>query len=282
MARTRSETEGQTAVCRVTPPLKWHGGKTYLADWIVGLMPEHHKYVELFAGGLAVLWRKNPNDVSEVINDKNRELTNFYEVLGDEELFEQFARRVMKPFGRPVWEAARDTLSDPAADRVERAAAFFVFNRQSFAGRMKEFAPISKTRLRGGMNEQASAWWGTVEGLPCVHERLKRVVIENRPAVELIPCYDVKGAVLYCDPPYPAETRSAVDVYEFEMSDADHTEFLAAANAVEYATVLISGYRCPLYDEALRRWTRHEREVPNNAASGKSKERKVECVWVND
>jgi DNA adenine methylase len=164
---------------------------------------------------------------------------------------------------------------------VERAAAFFVVNRQSFAGRMKEFAPITKTRTRRGMNEQTSAWWGAVEGLPEVHNRLKRVVIEDRPAIELVPCYDVPGAVLYADPPYLASTRSAPDVYEFEMRDSDHAEFLEAANAVKHAKMLISGYRCQLYDESLRRWNRHEREVANNAASGDTKERKFEFVWTN-
>lgn len=269
---------------RLTPPLKWHGGKHYLADWIIGLMPKHHQYIELFGGGLAVLLAKDPNNVSEVANDRCGSLMNFYAVLQDEELFEQFARRVAAtPFGRPVWEAACGVLAQPARyNQVERAASFFVVNRQSLAGRMTDFTGITKSRTRGGMNAEASAWWGAVEGLEDVHARLQRVVIENRPAVELIPKYDIKGAVLYCDPPYHPSARSAADVYEFEMDDAAHAEFLAAANAVRHATVLISGYHCPAYDEALRRWTRHEREVPNHSASGKSKERKVEVVWVKN
>ena len=39
----------------LTPPLKYHGGKTNLARRIVELMPPHLHYVEPFAGGLAVL-----------------------------------------------------------------------------------------------------------------------------------------------------------------------------------------------------------------------------------
>lgn len=38
-------------------PLKWHGGKSYLAQWICDLIPEHTHYVETHAGGLAVLFR---------------------------------------------------------------------------------------------------------------------------------------------------------------------------------------------------------------------------------
>ena len=41
----------------LTPPLKWHGGKHYLASRIVGLMPPHLHYVEPFFGGGTVLVR---------------------------------------------------------------------------------------------------------------------------------------------------------------------------------------------------------------------------------
>ena len=41
-------------------PFNWHGGKHYLASKIVGLMPPRLRYVEPFAGGLAVLLAKNP------------------------------------------------------------------------------------------------------------------------------------------------------------------------------------------------------------------------------
>ena len=37
-------------------PLKTHGGKRYLAERLVALMPPHTHYVEPFAGGLSVLF----------------------------------------------------------------------------------------------------------------------------------------------------------------------------------------------------------------------------------
>lgn len=269
---------------RLTPPLKWHGGKTYLAEKIIGLMPDHRHYVEPFGGGLAVLLRKDPEGVSEVVNDLNGDLTTFFRVLQREKSFERFRRRVEAiPFSRVEWEDARRNLREqPQAKRVARAAWFFVLNRMSLAGRMDAFTGVTKTRTRGGMNAEVNAWRGSLKGLTAVHERLGRVLIENRPAVDLMRGHDAKGAVMYCDPPYPAGVRNSPAVYgEYEMTDDDHLEFLATAGAMTRARVLISGYRCPLYDKALRGWERHEFDVANNAAGGKSKERKTEVVWCN-
>jgi DNA adenine methylase len=269
---------------RLTPPLKWHGGKTYLADRIIDLMPEHHHYVEPYCGGAAVLLRKNPKKISEVLNDLNGNLTNFFRVLQRPESFEEFRRRLEAiPVSRVEWEDARRKLREqPQANKVARAVWFFVCNRQSLAGRMNAFTGITKTRTRGGMNGEANAWQGAVEGLPEIHARLMRVVIENRPAVEVMRGHDVEGCVMYCDPPYPKCTRSSPDVYgEFEMEDDHHREFLAVAKSLKNAKVLISGYPCELYDKRLRDWKRHEFSMPNHAAGGKSKELKIEVVWTS-
>ena len=74
----------------LTLPLKWFGGKQYLARRIVSLFPRHRHFVEAFGGGLAVLLERDPNDpklwvsessqqagVSEVANDLNGHLMNF-------------------------------------------------------------------------------------------------------------------------------------------------------------------------------------------------------------
>ena len=160
--------------------LKWHGSKNAfqgkLARWIIGLMPPHLHYVEAFAGGLAVLLAKNPDGVSEVVNDLDGNLLNFWRVMADETAFAKFHRRVQAvPFSEAHWHDAQET--EDHVGPVDRAVAFFVQCRQSLAGRMDSFAAITRNRTRRGMNEQASAWLTAMEGLPAVHERLKRVVI---------------------------------------------------------------------------------------------------------
>jgi DNA adenine methylase len=83
-----------TTTPRLTPPLKWPGGKHYLARRIVALMPPHTHYAEPYAGGLAALLPKDPEGVSEVVTDLHRDLTTFWRVLQRPEAFERFRRTV--------------------------------------------------------------------------------------------------------------------------------------------------------------------------------------------
>src|SRR5271166_6143483 len=83
---------------------------------------------------------------------------------------------------------------------VVQAHAFFVFCRLSLAGRMKGFTGVTKTRVRRQMNNEASAWLTSIEGLPDVHARLKGVVIlDGRPALEVIQNNDETQTLQYLD-----------------------------------------------------------------------------------
>ena len=99
----------------LSPPLKWHGGKHYLADRIIALMPKHTHYVEPYFGGGAVLLRKNPEGVSEVVNDLNGELTHFWMVLQQPSEFEKF-RRVVE--ATPFIEIRQQMARVDPAERV--------------------------------------------------------------------------------------------------------------------------------------------------------------------
>ncbi|MHC4401045.1 MAG: DNA adenine methylase [Planctomycetota bacterium] len=276
----------------IAAPLKWHGGKHYLAPKIVTLMPRHLHYVEPYFGGGAVLFARDPQDetkfwgtkshergVSEVINDINGELMDFWRVLQNPRDFREFKRVVeATPFSQMEWERTEDL----GRGRVTRAVRFFVRCRQSLAGRMDDFATLSRNRTRRGMNEQASAWLTCVEGLPAVHERLKRVVILNKSAIEVIQQQDSPKTLFYCDPPYLHETRASTDAYQHEMTGRDHGDLLIALSNIK-GKFMLSGYRHEVYDRLSQscEWRREDFSLPNNAAGGKSKRRMTECLWMN-
>lgn len=272
----------QTEVAPPVPPLKWHGGKHYLAKKIVALMPPHIHYVEPFAGGLAVLLAKDPRGVSEVVNDLDGRLTNFWRILQRKEPFAKFQRIVEAiPFSETEWHEARAWTAELCPDQpIHEAVSFFIECRMSLAGRQDCFAPLSRTRTRRGMNEQASAWLGAVDGLPRVHRRLRRVVVLNRPALEVIRGQDGQDTLFYLDPPYLPATRSAPEVYEHEMTEAGHQELLEVLLDVK-GKVMLSGYPSKLYDAKLKNWSRHTFDLPNHASGSKAKARETEVVWCN-
>jgi len=279
---------------RLVGPLKWWGGKTYLAQAIIDLMPPHLHYVEPYFGGGAVLLAKDPLDeckfwgqkshekgVSEVVNDINLELTNFWRVLQDDSTFAAFQRIVeVMPFSQVEWKDAGPRQTPVEPPDVQAAVAFFVRCRQSRAGEFKMFATLSRNRTRRKQNEQASAWWNCIDGLPAVHARLRRVVILNQDALSVIRSQDGERTLFYLDPPYVPRVRSTVGNYAHEMTEADHRTMLETICQCR-GKVMLSGYPNPLYRNHLRDWNRHEIEIDNKAAGGADKRTMTEVVWMN-
>ena len=290
----------------LTQPLKWHGGKYYLRNWIVGLMPPHLHYVEPFFGGGGILLARDPDrdwmlspenpklpaalkGSSEVANDIHGELTNFWKVLQSTTDFEAFRQKVaLTPFSQVEFEAAFDAseaaveTADTSEHRVARALRFFILARQSRQGLMKDFATLSRNRTRGRINEQVNAWLSVVDGLPDVNERLRKVLILNQDACDVIRKQDGPNTLFYCDPPYVHETRSTTADYHHEMTEDQHRRLLDVLAGIE-GKFMLSGYPSELYShwEKQHGWKRHEYLIDNKAASGPVKEVKTECLWCN-
>lgn len=267
-------------------PLKWHGGKVYLADWIIGQMPSHLHYVEPFFGGGAVLFRKPCEGVSEVANDLNDHLINFWKVLQDDRSFRELVRLCeLTPFSQVQWEEAYEIDSHRVVQAnwtVRSAWRFFVRYRQSRQGLGKDFATMSKTRTRRGMNDQVSSWLSAIEGLPEAAERLRRVVLFSRRACDVIRQQDGPDTLFYCDPPYLHSTRVTTDSYEHEMTVEDHSQLLETLSSIQ-GKFLLSGYRSDLYDNiaSVYGWNRSELKIDNKASGKKKKDMKTECLWRN-
>jgi DNA adenine methylase len=263
----------------VSSPIKRHGGKAYMATKIRKLFAPHTRYAEPFFGSGAVLLAGDGQDVAEYANDLDGELINFWKVLASPACFSDFARYAQcTPLSKPTFQSLKDPFWP---DSIQAATAFFVRNRQSRQALGKDFCTPT-SRLRRGMNEQVSAWLTAVEGLPEFHARLKRVEIRNDKAVDFIDELDSPETLFYCDPPYVHETRSTTGEYKHEMTKEDHAELLDLLAKIKGKFVL-SGYLCDLYQgyEDAHGWRRVDFDLPNNASSAGTKERKIECCWMN-
>lgn len=247
-------------------------------------MPPHTHYVEPYFGGGSVLFRKDPEGVSEVVNDVNGELINFFSVVQDPELFNEFQQIIeLTPFAEVKFLVAKHMRPPVWTSTPERMAAqFFIRARMSRQGLCKDFATLSRNRTRRGMNEQVSAWLSAIDGLPEVHERLKRVVILNRSAIDVIRQQDGPNTLFYLDPPYLHQTRVTTDDYEHEMTREDHIALLDVLTKIE-GKFLLSGYPSKLYQMYAigNGWTTESKEIDNKASSKKTKDKKEECLWMN-
>jgi DNA adenine methylase len=258
------------------PAVKIHGGKRYLArKRIVPLLPHHRVYVEPYAGGLSVLLNKWPCPV-EVANDLDAGLMGFYRVLRDRP-GELMARLEPLEYDRPTF-AWSLRPAPPGEDEVAAAVRFLVRNRMSRGGLGRDFA--WSERLRGGRPGDLNAWETfKAEVLLRVASRLAGAELRCRDAVEVIEEFDGPDTLFYLDPPYPHATRTAVGTYAHEMTDADHVRLLEVIRRCR-GMVAISGYHCPLYDDALRDWEPFGFNMPTHAGQTRSKTRRVEVLWL--
>jgi DNA adenine methylase len=261
---------------KLRPPVKWHGGKHYLTEWIVSHFPPHRIYLEPFGGAASVLLNKPPVEV-EAYNDLDLRVSRLFRVLQSQG--REFVSRVeLIPYSQ--WEFEDAATYPPDATELEKAVRDFVRWRQSFGGKGKTWS-YTTGRARGGMAGDVNAWWTAIDQLPAIIVRLKRVQILHQPAIDAIRRFDAPAALIYCDPPYVHETRDANsrNVYGVEMSEAGHRELATVLNECKSAVVL-SGYRSPLYDQLFSSWRRVERDIANHAAGGRRKARKTEVLWI--
>lgn len=261
----------------VRPPVKWHGGKRYLAARIIELFPAHRVYLEPFGGGASVLLNKPPVDV-ETYNDLDLRISRLFRVLRDQG--EEFVRSVqLIPYSQAEFQTAASYPKD--ASDLQKAICDFVRWRQSFGGKGKNWS-YTTGRARGGMAGDVNAWWTAIDMLPQIIERLRRVQIICQPAFDAIPRFDHKDGLIYCDPPYVHGTRSKgnTDIYGVEMSDEDHRKLAKLLCSCE-AKIVLSGYPSPLYDELYKGWRVVDFDIANHASGGKTKARETERLWLS-
>jgi len=257
----------------------WYGGKFSHLTWLLPLLPKCRHYCEPFGGSAAVLLNREPSPV-ETLNDIDGEVCNFFRVLRErrDQLIEAI---LLTPFSREEFAIAFNI--DTALSDLERARRFYVRARQVRTG-LAQRASLGrwancKNTSRAGMSGVISRWLGAVEHLPYIAERLLRVQIENRPAVEVVQIYDSEETLFYCDPPYVHRTRGDAKAYGNEMSDDDHQELAAVLNRAK-GKVAISNYSCALMDELYPppKW---RKIVATEKTNHSTKGRRVEVLWTN-
>ncbi|WP_425404606.1 DNA adenine methylase [Hwanghaeella sp.] len=270
----------ETTASPSRPVLRWHGGKWLLAPWIIEHFPPHRTYVEPYGGAASVLMRKQ-RAYSEVYNDLDGQAVNLFRVLRSDRAGELIDALRKTPFARAEFELAYLPIDDP----VEDARRLVI---RSFMGFGSDgHNPAVRTGFRSDTAKSgttpAQDWAGYPVVLADIVERLRGVVIENRPALEVMAKHDRPDVLHYVDPPYMPETRSTKSrrgkeryhAYAHELTTEEHAEMLAFVRELQ-GMVILSGYPSDLYDRTLPEWRRVERRALADGAR-----ERTEVLWIN-
>lgn len=179
------------------PVAAYIGGKRNLARTIIQYIDAipHDTYAEAFVGMGGVFLRRGLKPKSEVINDYNREVANFFRIL--QRHYQPFMDHLKwkvtsrSEFGR-LMDIDPATMTD-----IERAARFLYLQRLAFGGKVsgKNFGVSVGMPSRFDMTRLTPL-------LEDAYERLSGVVIECLDYKEFIRRYDAPGTLFYLDPPY--------------------------------------------------------------------------------
>jgi DNA adenine methylase len=256
------------------PPLRYHGSKWRIADWVMSYFPPHLCYAEPYGGGAAVLLQKQPS-IREVYNDKSKRVVNFFRVLRERP--EEFIRAIeLTPYSRAEFLLA----NEESDDELENARRFYILSRQGRGGPTARWNTgwRFQRNLDGGGGvvrewSDTSALWATVA-------RLKQVQIECDEALKIVERFDTPNTLFYVDPPYLPETRSKWGskngkAYDHELMPEDHHALAEALHNIK-GMALVSGYPSALYQELYAGWDR----VQTDARADANKPA-IECMWIS-
>jgi len=241
------------------------------------LFPKSYTYyVEPFGGSFSVGLSQDHAGVNEIYNDLEENVYSLYKVIADKDLFEQLRFKLeISPYSEQMRKDSVEALKGELS-LVDRAFHFFYVARTSRQG---TGAFAVNPLVRRGMGKSVSSYLGAVDRLPELHQRMSKVAILNRNAIDLIQDYSKPEAFLMMDPPYEHSTRGATR-YKVDMDRDIQIKFLEAVKDNK-AQCMICGYDNDLYNEMLGdRWHRTDFTV-NNSDAGGNMRTKVESVWRN-
>lgn len=263
-----------------SPALRYHGAKFRLAPWLLQHFPPHRCYVEPFGGAAGVLLQK-PRCYAEVYNDLDGEICNFFRVLRDPDQSSQLLQQLeLTPYARDEFDLSYSHAADP----VESARRTAVRACMGFgsAGATKGSTGFRSDTTRTYSTAQ-HLWVRYPEALRAVISRLQGVLIENRPALDVLRQHDAPDTLHFVDPPYLHETRVMQGAgnrgyYRHEMTDADHLELLGTLRSLK-GMVILCGYPSQLYNDSLPGWTTTARIARISAGRGTGL--RTEQIWMN-
>jgi DNA adenine methylase len=215
------------------------------------------------------LFAKRPSE-AEIINDINMELTNFYWCM--QVYYSDLKHEINKTLhSRDLHAHAGHINSYPQFfTPVERAWAVWVLCKMSFASMMDgtfgyDFSGTMTKKLRNAKDEFTER----------LCQRLERVTIENRNALDVIDCYDAPDTFHFVDPPY---VNSDCGHYEDTFNEQNMEQLLQLLETVK-GKFMLTMFPFDMIDRYARKngWIIHR--IERTISASKSNRRRQE-EWM--
>ena len=195
--------------CPIVIP--YMGGKFELSRRLIPMLAPHKRYIEVFAGGLSMYFRKNKVEWN-IVNDLDNDIVNLYESIRTK--FKEFkfhaywmvkSRELFLDFREEVHKSKEIDIPDP-----ERAAKYYYVIKNAF-----------NKNIHATMSKDSDWHSGFLEDLQYSRERLDNVCIENMDFRELVEKYKPRtDDMWYLDPPYMvAGERGDYYFHSFDLDD---------------------------------------------------------------
>jgi DNA adenine methylase len=209
--------------CPIVIP--YYGGKYELSKILVPLIPHHERYIEVFAGGLSMFFRKTKAKWN-VLNDIDSNIVNLYMCVIEkrDELVEILfwlpkSRELFLDFRGEIKDNKEITIPDP-----KQAAKYFYCIRNSFNKLVH--TPFS-------MNKDMNKNWD--KEFRYSRKALGGATIENLDFETLFDKYEPrKDDYWYLDPPYIIATEKG-SYYMNNFTIEDHTRLRDCVNRIDQA-----------------------------------------------
>lgn len=255
-------------------PISYYGGKQNMAREILPLIPARldGQYVEPFFGGGAIFWAKRPHK-AEAINDIDSRVHNFWHCV--KYRFDELQWLVHNTMhSEEEYSRAGAILkAGLQGNEVDFAWAFWVQTNMSFGNSLhKGFAFRQEYSAARSANKRRAF-------TAALSERLARVEIFNRDAIELIRAKDRPETFFYLDPPYPE-----ADAGHYSHMKGVYYELLELLPTLK-GRWLLSSYPSEHLDALRRELKCNFRDISQRISAGNSRTipqgTKVECLTWN-
>jgi site-specific DNA-adenine methylase len=270
---------------------KIHGGKSYLCRPIFELAPQtgYDTFCDLYGGAGSMTYNSPDWVTRKVFNDTNWFRVTSKLIIRDHvhqlmaELSKlKYTEETFKHNCEIVENYKTIVKGGGSPNALDATIAWIVKGRMSRGGLGESFG--WSDRLRGGQPGDLNAWMNMIPRLPDLSDRLRNTDIWLGPALEALANVRKMKVhpFVYLDPPYLPQTRESTEAYEEdEMDYFAHVDMLNVITQMNDVPIAISGYRNDLYDSRLATWRRVEFDMPNHSGQKKSKERRIEALWMN-